>query len=272
MKKYVFITGATGGLGRAYVKECAKQGYNLILTATNEEKLQNLKKEINNLYKDIKVLIKTSDLSKEQSRIDLIDFIKDKNIKIEKAILNAGYITQGPFIEYKNKEYLTAIRVNCEGNVDLFGRLLELKEDNEKLYVIVVSSFGGFNPMPRMAVYAATKSFLTSFFIAAREELKDKNVKITVVCPSGMATTDEMKKSIKAQGFGGKITENSVESIAKVSLKKNLKNKPIIVARITNKFLRLVGNLAPQTTKAKMINKRWEKAQRKMSSNNPKRS
>ena len=168
------------------------------------------------------------------------------------------------FENSKQFDYLSAVRVNCEGNVDLFNKILKLKQEKEKLYVIVVSSFAGFNPMPYMAIYAASKAFLNSFFIAVGQELKNKGVYITIVCPSGMATTQEMKDSIKVQGFGGKITENSVESIAEKSIEQNIKKRPLVVVRLTNKCLHLFGAFVPQTLKAKLIGKRWKKAQNKL--------
>ncbi|MDD4110522.1 MAG: SDR family NAD(P)-dependent oxidoreductase [Clostridia bacterium] len=264
MDKYVLITGATGGLGRAYVEECARRKHNLILTSRSEQKLQELKEYIGKTYKDIVILTKTCDLAVESSRNELIDFIKENKLDIERLILNAGHITQNCFKEIKQSDYLATIRVNCEGDVDLFNKILKLKKQGNRFYTIVVSSFASFNPMPYMAIYSASKAFITSFFLAIREELKDENVFITVVCPSGMATTQEMKNAIKVQGIGGKITENSVDNIAKISIDKNLKNKPLIVVGFVNKLLHFLGAFVPQTVKAKMIGKRWKKAQEKL--------
>ena len=66
----VIITGATGGLGNAYVEECARQGYDIILSATKQERLENLMAETNKKYPNITIYAKECKLdNKERERI-----------------------------------------------------------------------------------------------------------------------------------------------------------------------------------------------------------
>lgn len=260
---YTLITGASGHLGRAYINKCIKENWNVFLTGRNNEDLEQLSNQIKKEHANIQVLHKVCDVSREEDRKNLLDYIKDNNIKVNRLILNAGVMTEGAFLDYQNAEYMDVVDTNCAGNIDIFYKIASVRDKNERLYVIVVSSLATLNPMPQMAVYAASKTFLTSFFVAVRDELKHDNVYITVVCPSGMATTKAMVAAIKSQGICGRLTLNTVESIANKSINKNLKNKPILVVGAVNKFLRLVCVIAPQTFRAHLIGNRWRKTQKK---------
>ena len=120
-----------------------------------------------------------------------------------------------------------------------------------------------FQPIPHMGVYAATKSFLLSIMTAIAIELKDKNVAVTTSCPSGMATTDAMKESIKSMGLNGKLTTLSAIKVAKISLKALKKKKIIVVPGAFNKFVEAVSRPFTQTFLAKTTGKMWKKSQAK---------
>ena len=225
MEFYSLITGATGGLGRAFVFECASRGDNIVLTGTNHVKLNNIVSEIKEKFPNIKVFSKTCDLSSEHSRNEFFAFLEQENISINFLINNAGAIIEGEFLSHSNDQILKAIRVNCEGTIDVTQRIIKNKSEDSSLHVVTVASMAGYYPMPYMATYAGTKAMLKNFMIALNKEMKGKNVYITTICPSGIPTSDAMKEAIKSQGFAGKITACSPERIAKTSLRasKNIK-------------------------------------------------
>ena len=262
MRNCALITGATGGLGKAYVEQCAYLGYDLVLTATKQERLDKLKAEIRSKY-NVNVWTKAADLSNDKSREELFAFLKSEKIEVNMLLNNAGYIFEGSFLGCDSAEIMKAINVNIIGNMDLTHRFLSQRNTERKNYVLFVSSLAGFTPMPQMATYAATKAYLISFAVALREEMKDKNVSVTVVCPGGMATSEAMKKSIKAQGLSGKLSAQSVEKIAKGSLKRLLKNRAIYIAGWFNHFMKFASSIPPRSFVAKFVGKRWTKSQKK---------
>ena len=95
--EYTLITGATGGLGKAFVKLCAARKENLLLTGRSMEKLQTLRAEIIEKHAEIDVLLVAADLSKDDSRYALIEKIDAENIKIKRLINVAGADIQKPF-------------------------------------------------------------------------------------------------------------------------------------------------------------------------------
>ncbi len=266
MANYTLITGATGGLGNAFVYECAKRGDNLVLTGTNKTKLEAITNKVKEEFPQILVLSKTCDLSSEEDRITFFKFLKDENVNVNFLINNAGYIIEGEFLSHDDKEILKAIRVNVEGTVDVTQKVIKNRNKDIPLNIITVASMAGYYPMPYMATYAATKAMLKNFMQAINYEMKGKNVFITTVCPSGIPTTDAMKEAIKSQGLAGKMTMSLPEDIARMSMKASKKHKPIIVPKGINKFINFISKLTSEKTLTKVVGKRWKKSQDKRAS------
>ena len=121
----------------------------------------------------------------------------------------------------------------------------------------------GYYPMPQMATYASTKAFLTHMSVALRRELKHENVYVTSICPGSMATNDAMKRSIKSQGVGGQLSLQPTEKVAKIGIKKVLKNKPIWVPGGFNKLMVFFSKTFPKKLIAAVVGNRWTKCEKK---------
>jgi len=260
-KKYVLLTGATGGLGQAFAFELARNGKNLIISATKQERLEKLKKELLVLNTEIDIQIVECDMSSEKSRKNLFAFVADNGFSLEMLINNAGYITEGSVSSVTADSILQAVRVNCEGTADLTKFVVDYHKTNDRLNILTVASLAAIYPMPYMSVYAASKAFLLSFMTALREEVKDKNIVVSTILPSGIYTTQAMKDAIASQGVGGRLSSMTPEKIAKIALRKM--GKAIIVPGFFNKFTRFVSNFDSYTYLAKFTGKRWKKSQKK---------
>lgn len=267
MDFYTLITGASGVLGGAFARECSGLGHNLILTGANPQKLERIACEINNNFSGIKVLSKICDLSSQESRTEFFEFVKEKGVKINLLINNAGYIAEGDFLSFSDSEVLKIIKVNCEGTVDFTQKVIKMKDDRMSLSIITVSSMAGDYPMPHMSMYSATKAMLTNLMVSLNNELKGQGVNVTTICPSGIPTTQAMKDAINAQGFGGKVTACSPEKIAKIALKASKKHKVLVRPKAINKFLCVISRPFSENFKAKVVGRRWKKAQQKRNSN-----
>ncbi len=263
MEKYTLITGACGGLGRAFVKMIASAGENLVLVGTSKSKLDDLIKENKEQFNSVKVLDFVCNLADEKDRLKLVNFIKEKNIQINKIINNAGVIIEGDMIKFEDDEILKAVEVNCVGTLDLTQKLIKMRDENEKFEVLTVSSLASSYPMPHMAVYAATKAFLTSMMTALAVEFKGKNVVICTVCPGGIPTTKEMKESIKSMGLGGRLSAASPEKVAKVALKGLKKKKKVVIVGGFNKFLAGISKIFSKSFMAVVVGNIWKKSQSK---------
>ena len=200
-------------------------------------------------------------MSSEQSRKKLFDFVSNGEFKIEMLINNAGYITEGEVASVTPESIRQAVRVNCEGTADITKWVVDHHQNEDKLEILTVASLAAEYPMPYMAVYAASKAFVLSFMTALREEVKDKNIVVSTVIPSGIYTTQAMKDAIASQGLGGKLSSMTPEKIAQIALKKM--GKAIIVPGTFNKLTRFMSEFASYTMLAKITGKRWRKSQKK---------
>ncbi|MBQ8658731.1 MAG: SDR family NAD(P)-dependent oxidoreductase [Clostridia bacterium] len=254
---YTMITGATGGLGRAFCFLCASEGDKLLLTGRSQEKLLSLKEEIESRYAQTEVKIYPADLSDDGSRYALIEKLTAEGVVLRRLINVAGADIQKGFEEYSQEKISFQCRVNFESVLALCRFALDRK--GQELEIINVSSVSGIYPMPYFAVYSALKGALTSFSQALREETKGKGVRVTAVLPGAMPTREDIKEQIKGQGLWGRLAAKSPEFVAQKSLQAVRKNKRKLIPGFWNKVMNAGTKLVPLPLKLKFIAKRWSK-------------
>ena len=257
MSYYTFISGATGGLGSAFVKECALLGYNLFLTDISLEKLNELKETVLKENSGISVLAFPCNLIKEEERNNLISFIDENKVIFDRVINVAGVDIQKPFIDYTPEKIKLHVGVNVDANVALNHAFLSRRAP--EMEIITISSMSSVTPMPYFALYSATKSLLASLFFSLHYELKDKGVKVTTVLPGGIYTRPDIVEDIKSQGLSGKLSSKTPEQVAKGALKAVKKNKLKYIPGLFNKFLYFIEKITPIKIQLKFIAKRWGK-------------
>lgn len=258
-KRYALITGATGGLGKAFAFETAKQGYALLLTGRSEEKLTRLKTEIEREYA-VEIRVYAADLSDAESRKVLTDKIAEEGVKISLLVNVAGADIQKALTEYTEEKIAFQCRVNFEAAVSLCRFAILHKA--ERLNILNVSSVSGIYPMPYFAIYSATKGALTSFSQSLREEMKGKGVNVTAVLPGAMPTREDIKEQIKGQGLWGKLAAKTPQSVACASLKAVRKNKRKAIIGFWNKIMRIGTAWMPTSWRLKFIARRWKKIEK----------
>ena len=254
---YTMITGATGGLGGAFVRLAVKNGENLILTGRHEEKLRLLKEKIlaENTGTDVRIF--AVDLSDEGSREETIRQIAAEHLKIGRLINVAGADILKAFAEYTQEKLCFQCRVNFEAAVALCRFALERR--TEELEILNISSVSGLYPMPYFAIYSATKAALTAFSLALREEMKGKGVRVTAVLPGAMPTRADIREQIKGQGIWGRLAAKSPDFVAEKSLKAVSRNRGKIIPGFWNKAMAAGIKFIPQSWKLRFIARRWSK-------------
>ena len=256
-KGYALVTGATGGLGKAFVYVLAERGDNLLLTGRSEEKLVKLQAELQEKYPQIEVRIYPADLSNEASRYAMMEKIEADGLTVSLLANVAGADVQKGLSEYTQEKIAFQCRVNFEAAVSMCHFAIAHKA--ERLEIVNVSSVSGIYPMPYFAIYSATKGALTSFSQSLRAEMKGKNVAVTAILPGAMPTRDDIKEQIKGQGLWGKLAAKTPESVAKASLKAVRKNKRKVIVGFWNKLMRIGTCWLPTSWRLKFIANRWSK-------------
>lgn len=252
---YSFVSGATGGIGKAFCFALAKRNHNLFITGRNETKLIELKNELVSF--GVTVLYFACDLTDSNSRDKMLEYIDREGIVFDKIINVAGVDTQMAFMDYTKEKVLFQLRVNAESTICLTHALLSRRA--KTVEIVTVSSMSGVSPMPYFAIYSATKAMLTNFFTALHYELKKNGVKVTTVLPGGVYTRPDIVKEIKSQGLWGKVSAKSPKFIAEKSLKAVKKNKVKYIPGVFNRLLNLLITIAPKKIVLLFIARRWKK-------------
>lgn len=256
-KGYALITGATGGLGKAFVYTLAARGENLLLTGRSAEKLALLKADLQEKYPQTDVRVYPADLSSEDSRAKMMEEITAEGLLVSTLVNVAGADVQKGLTEYTQEKIAFQCRVNFEAAVSMCRFAIERKA--ERLEIVNISSVSGIYPMPYFAIYSATKGALTSFSQSLRAEMKGKNVAVTAILPGAMPTREDIKEQIKGQGLWGKLAAKTPEAVAKASLKAVRKNKGKVIVGFWNKVMRVSTCWLPTAWRLKFIANRWSK-------------
>lgn len=184
---YTVITGASSGIGRELARRAAQEGHNLLLIARREERLEELKQELEGAH-GITVRTLAVDLTDPSAADAIGDVITREGLTVENLINNAGFGGYGLFHEQPLERNLAMIRLNTSSLVALTRHLLPGMIERGRGRILHVASTAGLVPGPLQAIYYATKAFVVSFSQAIAEELRGTGVTSTALCPGPVRT------------------------------------------------------------------------------------
>ncbi|HLT06345.1 MAG TPA: SDR family NAD(P)-dependent oxidoreductase [Cyclobacteriaceae bacterium] len=241
--KYVIITGASLGLGKAIAEKLAAKGCNLILLSLPNENLSHCCEDIATKY-GIDTLYYEMDLREEDNIREFAEWVMAQEVEIAGLVNNAGIGGSSFFDRTDVMNIDNMILINIRA-LTLMTRLFvpELKK-REKAFVLNVSSIAAFKPMPYKTVYPASKAFVYSFSVGLGEELKDSPVHVAVLHPGPMDTSAENAGRISKHGFLGKLVHLSVDEVAGIGVQQLFAGKKVIVPGVFNKLcIRLLKSI-----------------------------
>ncbi|MCE5188926.1 MAG: SDR family NAD(P)-dependent oxidoreductase [Eubacteriales bacterium] len=256
----VFISGASGGLGRALANECGKRGFNLFLTDINEGGLKSIQRGLERQF-GITVTTAACDLTSDESVDALLEKIDGYGIRFDMLLNVAGVDYEGGFLERQRRDIIRIISLNNEATMRVTHAILSRRREGHPFYLLFTSSLASMYPMPLKATYAASKRFLLDMAVALGQELKQSRVRVLALCPGGLVTTKEAMSGIEAQGFWGDATTNPLEKVAARTLHRLQGRGGIYIPGALNRTLTFFGNLLPRRWVAAAIYQRWSKAQ-----------
>ncbi len=182
------ITGASSGIGEVFARKLAARGNNLLLVARSEDKLINLCNELGR-SKSIRAQYVALDLSERDAPARLFAEAQNRGLEIDFLINNAGFGSMGEFTKLDLDHGLNMIDLNVRSLVELTHRFLVPMRERKGGSIINVASTAGFQAVPFMAAYAATKAFVLSFSEALAEENRPFGIKIMALCPGVTETS-----------------------------------------------------------------------------------
>lgn len=179
----VCITGASSGIGAELARSLARRGHALILVARRKDRLEELAAALRAEH-GVEVRVHPCDLGDHEAREALIDGLGP----VGGFVNNAGFGSHGKLLELERHRETQMIELNVTALHELTLAVLPGMVERGSGAVLNLASLAAFQPLPRMATYAATKAFVQSFSEAAHSELAGTGVSVTSLCPGPVPT------------------------------------------------------------------------------------
>jgi short-subunit dehydrogenase len=253
--KRALITGASQGLGRAFADECAARGMDLFLVALPGSGLPQVAQCITSEW-DIGVDWLEIDLTQEDAPDRLLSSLERAGFEVDLLVNNAGIGSIGLFGESSLLGHEAVIHLNVLALVRLTHLLIPELKRRETAYILNVASLGAFFPMISLPVYSATKSFVLTFSLALREELRG-SIGVGTLCPNTIRNDRTTEEYVDRLFFVCRRACLYPSQIARSAIEGLLRGKSIIVPGFVNKLLRVVGPFVPRTLVTGVIRLLW---------------
>lgn len=240
--KIALITGGTSGIGLALAKKFAREGYSLVLVASNEQRLTKIKAVLNRVTPDIFVELVCQDLSIDGAADKVYQKVMEKGISIDILVNNAGFGMVGEAVANDREKEEAMLRINMQTLTQLCTLFLKDMYQRKQGRILNVASVGALMPGPYTAAYYATKAYVGSYSRAIRYEAAKKGVQVCTLYP-GTTRTEFFDRA----GSKTPVWAMSPDKVAECAYLGLMKNKEIIIPGVMNKLLKLVP------TKIKLI-------------------
>jgi len=244
------VTGASSGLGVDFATILAERGCNLVLVARREDRLQKLAAELTQCH-GVQVHVISLDLAPLDAAQVLYDRIRALGCEIDVLINNAGFGVYGPFVDVpweREREMLLLDIVALVHLTKLFVRDMVRRNFG---YVLQVSSIGAYQPSPTYGTYSAGKAFVLSFGEALSYELRDTNVKVSVISP-GVTETEFLDVAGQKRSLFQRLSIMKSRPVAEIGINAMLAGKPSKVAGAMNALTAWSLRFVPRRLQAAM--------------------
>lgn len=241
------ITGASAGIGAEFARQLAKRATHLVLVARRSERLRALREELITVNPNVAVVIHEADLADPTDLVGLLAALRDQNLAIDLLINNAGLGDYGPFVTSDAERVREIIAVNMTALTQLTHALVPAMIARGRGGVLNVSSSASFLPIPGMALYAATKAYVTSLSEAMRLELRGSGVHVTALCPGPVRT--EFNTVARRPGTSGMsapaFTHVSTEHVVRAGLRGIERNAACVIPGFVMKLGMAITRATP---------------------------
>lgn len=242
------ITGASLGIGAAFARKLAGRGRNVFLVSRSEDKLIALCNELGRLT-SIRAQYMVLDLLEPDAPLRLFEETKKRDLEIETLINNAGFGSMGDFVKLDLNRELEMIRLNVTSVVELTHRFLGPMRERKRGTIINVASTAGFQAVPYMATYAATKAFVLSFSEALWDENRAHGIHVMALCPGVTETNFFEAAGIDRPPMR---TVQTPEEVVETALRGLGRKKAVVISGWTNWFTVEAERVVPRSVVTKV--------------------
>ena len=246
-RRRALITGASAGIGEAFAEVFAAEGFDVVLVARREPRLQALAERIRTTHR-VRADVIAADLSDPRSSDHIMTELAARGLQIDALVNNAGYGVPGAYLRSPWDTHDAMLRVMVTSVAELTYRLLPAMLDRGYGRIINVASLAGLVPAPGgHTLYAATKAFLIKFSEALGHEVRPKGVHVTALCPGftysefhDVTGTREQMKRLPSWMWMDAAT------VAREGYDAVMQGRPICVNGRVNRTIATLVRVAPQ--------------------------
>jgi hypothetical protein len=255
-QKYALITGGTSGIGFELAKLFAKDKYNLVIVARDDQELNRAAADLK--QHGVSVITMPKDLFRPENAFELYNEVKSKGIDIDVLVNDAGQGQYGEFADTDINRELNIIQLNIMAPVILTKCFLQDMVARGQGRILNLASIAGKMPGPLQSVYHGTKAFIHSWTEAIRSELKDSGITVTSLLP-GATDTDFFNK---AEMQESKIVQEEKladpADVAKDGYEALMSGDDMVISGMKNKMQVGMSDLMPDSMVADKMKKQQE--------------
>jgi short-subunit dehydrogenase len=245
--RFALITGATSGIGNGFAHVLARDGIDLVITARNETRLEEVKNELEDKY-SINVKIIPRDLANPEVPSEIFEILKREGIILNVLVNNAGFNVYGKFEETDLEEEIKMIRLHVVAVTQMTKLFLRQRSRQVENMILNVSSIAGLVPGPLVSVHFATRAYILSFSLALSNELQGSDAHVTCLCPGPIKSAffGRAGMSDVRLASGKPIKLMDAETVAAIGYDALKKRKVVVVPGYRNKILAFMATVAPR--------------------------
>jgi short-subunit dehydrogenase len=245
-RQFAIVTGASSGIGYHLARECAQNGFDLVIAADRPE-VQKAADDLRGLGAQVEAL--EVDLATGDGVDRLVEAAQGR--PVDALLANAGHGLGHAFLDQDFDEVRDVIDTNITGTLYLVHKIAKQMRERGSGRILFTGSIAGFMPGTFQAVYNGSKAFIDSFSFALRNELKDCGVTVTVLMP-GATDTEFFARADMLDTKVGAGKKDDPADVAKVGFKAMMKGEGDVVAGLKNKLQATVANVTPASVLAEM--------------------
>ena len=233
------VTGASAGIGYELAKECARNGFDL-LVAADQPKIHEAAQEFRTLGAQVEAV--EADLATLEG-VDKL-YAAAKGRAVGALLANAGHGLGHGFLDQDFKDVRHVIDTNVTGTIYLIQKVGRDMRARGEGRILITGSIAGFTPGTYQAVYNATKAFIDSFSFALRHEVKDQGITVTCLMP-GATETEFFERADMMDTKVGQSKKDDPADVAKTGFEAMMRGDGDVVSGWMNKLQTAIASVTP---------------------------
>ncbi|MBP2296545.1 SDR family NAD(P)-dependent oxidoreductase [Azospirillum rugosum] len=238
-KPLAIVTGASSGIGRELAKQCAENGFDLLIAA-DDPAIEDAAKELRGMGAAVDTV--QADLATLEGVDQLCAALKGR--PVDALLANAGHGLGHGFLDQDFKDARHVIDTNITGTLYLIQKVGRGMRDRKQGRILITGSIAGFMPGTYQAVYNGTKAFIDSFSFALRSEVQDFGITVTCLMP-GATDTEFFERAGMMDTKIGQSKKDSPAMVAEVGFKAMMRGEGDVVAGWKNKLQTAAAAVTP---------------------------